>query len=225
MVNTKNRIAELLKTKPLIACMIVIILAIAFFVDDLAGLLLSLFTVLIIHWLSKDSWKDMGLNRPSSWMKTMLIGFALAVLIIVVTMGVSMLAKSMITNGDSADLSRFDALKNNPWVTVRTIIIIWFTAAFAEELIWRGYVMKRIAILMNSTNIGWIISLIISSIVFGMIHSYQGPLGMIQTGFVGFLFGIVYIKNGRNNLWLNIFIHGFIDTISLTALALGVTPP
>ena len=48
-------------------------------------------------------------------------------------------------------------------------------------------------------------------------------LGVAITGFMGFLLGALYLLV-RRNLWVGILVHGFIDTISLTAVYLGAVP-
>lgn len=118
------------------------------------------------------------------------------------------------------DTSRFDIIKENIWMLLGALLAIWFSAAFGEEIIWRGYIMKYAAQFMGDDKKAWIFSLIITSVLFGALHYYQGPAGMIKTGVAGLFLGTVYILNGKQNLWLNILIHGFVDTISLIAIFL-----
>jgi membrane protease YdiL (CAAX protease family) len=53
-----------------------------------------------------------------------------------------------------------------------------------------------------------------SSTLFGLAHWYQGPSGVLSTAVVGVFMGIIFIWAGFN-LWVVIFTHAFIDTISL----------
>ena len=78
-------------------------------------------------------------------------------------------------------------------------------------MIFRGYLMNRFADLFGSVFWGWVASLIISSVVFGAAHSYQGLTGMITSGTTGLLIGVLYLSSKRN-LWSAIICHGLIDT-------------
>ncbi|MFY0591942.1 MAG: hypothetical protein JXQ92_04810 [Roseivirga sp.] len=51
-------------------------------------------------------------------------------------------------------------------------------------------------------------------------HDYQGITGQVLTGYTGFSMGLVYLW--KRNIWLNIFIHGAIDTISMFLLYKGL---
>jgi membrane protease YdiL (CAAX protease family) len=46
---------------------------------------------------------------------------------------------------------------------------------------------------------------------------------MIGSTVSGLLFGLLYLKAGRN-LWLPIFAHGFSDTIGLALIYFGLAP-
>ena len=65
------------------------------------------------------------------------------------------------------------------------------------------------------------IAVIISSILFGIAHRYQGMAGMISTGIVGLFFGIIFIKN-KNGLWLTILTHGVYDVIGITFIFMDI---
>lgn len=55
---------------------------------------------------------------------------------------------------------------------------------------------------------------LLSSALFGLAHTYQGPTGVLITAVLGLIFACVYAYGGRN-LWLNIVVHGAYDTLSL----------
>ena len=101
------------------------------------------------------------------------------------------------------------------------LFILPFTASIPEEIIYRGYLLGRLAELFGGDRRAWAISLILGSALFGLLHFYQGIGGIVITGFVGFLFGLVYLLVKRN-LWVTIIAHGLIDTISFIALYFGM---
>ena len=108
-----------------------------------------------------------------------------------------------------------------PWGLLGWIVISWTTAGFGEEIIWRGFFMKQIARLFDEQKrSSWVIGLVLTSIVFGLVHYHQGPGGMLGTGFVGLVYGIVYLVSGRN-LWVTIIAHGLTGSSSFILLYLS----
>ena len=49
----------------------------------------------------------------------------------------------------------------------------------------------------------------ISSIVFGVGHLYQGPTGALRTGVIGMVFAVLTIATG--SLWVPMLVHVLID--------------
>ncbi len=89
--------------------------------------------------------------------------------------------------------------------------IVWiavsFTAGFCEETAFRGYLMSRIRLVFNLQN--WVIPTIVSSVIFGACHSYQGLPGFIVISVYGFLFALLYIRTA--SIWPCVIAHSLID--------------
>ena len=97
-----------------------------------------------------------------------------------------------------ADNSRFDILQGNLPNLILNVVAAWFTAAFLEELLWRGYLMNRLVDLQgNKTKLAWVISLVGSAVIFGLGHTYQGLGGVIKITAVGLLFGAAFLTTRR----------------------------
>lgn len=86
-------------------------------------------------------------------------------------------------------------------------VMVSFTAGFCEEVAFRGYVMTRLRLLGRLHS--WVIPTIVSAIVFGICHAYQGLPGFILISVYGALFSLLYIRTGR--LWPCIIAHFFQD--------------
>jgi hypothetical protein len=125
--------------------------------------------------------------------------------------------------GKPPDLSDFRMLTGNIKYTLAGMALVWTLAAFGEELVWRGYVMNRVADLGNKTRLAWFCSLIVVHAAFGLAHSYQGLTGVIEEGFAGFLLGLIYLGTGKN-LSVPIIAHGVSDTLDLLLVFLGKFP-
>lgn len=69
-----------------------------------------------------------------------------------------------------------------------------FTAGVTEEIIYRGFLLFAIAYLSPNVSI-WLV-ILLSSLLFGLAHTYQGALGVFRTTLIGVLFSIIYIGLG-----------------------------
>ena len=93
-------------------------------------------------------------------------------------------------------------------------------AAFGEEMAFRGHVMRRVMDLVGATRPALAFAVAISSVLFGLAHAYQGPVGMIATGLIGVLIALICIYH-RRNLWAVILCHGLVDSFSLSLIYFG----
>jgi len=118
------------------------------------------------------------------------------------------------------DLSEVSHIVGNVSNYLLYLLLGWIFGGFCEEIIFRGYVIKRLAIIFGDTNKAWLLSAIIASIGFGYMHYYQGPSGIITAGVIGFILGLIFIYN-RNNLILPILTHGIYNMIAMTLIYLG----
>lgn len=180
-----------------------------FFPDlNILGIPLALLAIWLVSWLRRVGWADLGLFRPQSWIKIILFGLGTGGILQAITLFQIKLG------GPVPDISSFEQVKNNPWVLLGFLVISWTTAGFGEEVIWRGFYMKQISRLFGEQKrTSWVIGLIVSSVVFGLVHYYQGITGIVITGIGGFINGLLYFKFGKN-LWASIFAHGIADTIA-----------
>jgi membrane protease YdiL (CAAX protease family) len=182
------------------------------------GIPLALLAIWLISWLKNVGWSDVGLYRPESWSTT--IKMALYAMLIVQIIGVLQGTLQHFFGTAAPDLSSYEE-GMTPLLLLRWIVIAWTTAGFGEEVIYRGFYMKQIARLFGEqTRSSWVIGLVLSSVIFGLVHFQQGPGGMIGNGFVGLVFGIFYLRSGRN-LWVPIIAHGLTGTIRFILLYLS----
>jgi len=85
-------------------------------------------------------------------------------------------------------------------------------AGAGEELAYRGYVIPVLAGLM-----GPVAAAAVSSAVFGVLHVYQGPLGVARTAALGGLLAWGFLESG--SLWPPIAAHAILDVMLGIALA------
>jgi uncharacterized protein len=182
--------------------------------------------LLLFGWISLRvrnlRWRDVGLTRFRNWKTTLALGIAAGVLLEAFELFVSqpLLVRWL---GKQPDLETFRALNGNLKWTLLAIVGAWTLAAFGEEMVYRGYLMNRVADLMNRTRRAWILSLILVHVSFGLAHAYQGVTGVIDEGLMGLLLGLIYLRTGRN-LSVPIIAHGVSDSIDFVLIFLGRYP-
>jgi membrane protease YdiL (CAAX protease family) len=188
----------------------------------LLSILLALVLIRLVLWLRKSSWREFGLKKPESWLKTILLAIGGLITIYFVVF-VTMPLVTHLT-GKPVDKSQFDALRGNVPALFIGLLVIWTLAAFGEELIFRGYLMNTLARTFRNKNMGWIFACFINSISFGIGHTYQGISGVILLGIVGLLYALFYLGSGRN-LWVPILMHGLYDTSALLVIFFSLDKP
>ncbi|MFQ5983023.1 MAG: CPBP family intramembrane glutamic endopeptidase [Woeseiaceae bacterium] len=85
------------------------------------------------------------------------------------------------------------------------------TAGIVEEIVYRGFMLWYLAQFMPV----WV-AVAVSSVAFGLGHSYQGANGALRCGLVGLAFGIFYVVTG--SIWLPIVAHALLDVLQGAAI-------
>ena len=100
--------------------------------------------------------------------------------------------------------------------------IVWTSAAFGEEMFFRGFLITRLEAVFRGIPIGTILSVLIPALIFGYGHFYyQGWSGLVMTGVIGLIFGSFFLIY-KHNLWPLIIFHGLFDTLGMTAMYFGI---
>jgi membrane protease YdiL (CAAX protease family) len=114
-------------------------------------------------------------------------------------------------------------LRGNWKLLLLGLALTWTLAAFGEEMVYRGYMMNRVAGLFRNPKVAWTISLIVVNFAFGLAHIGQGITGQVENMIDGALLGVIFLATGCN-LWAAIIAHGLTDTIDIVLLYLGKYP-
>jgi membrane protease YdiL (CAAX protease family) len=83
-------------------------------------------------------------------------------------------------------------------------VFVAITAGICEELLFRGFLIWYFETLSNT-----LLAIVISSILFGAAHLYQGVKGFIRGGISGFIIALILILT--DTLLIPIFIHIAVD--------------
>jgi membrane protease YdiL (CAAX protease family) len=173
-------------------------------------------------WLRGVRWRDIGLRLKPNWTRLVLAGILAGVAMEALELFVTQPLLASLT-GKLPDLSDFKSLVGNWKITLLLIGGAWTLAAFGEEMVWRGYLMNRIAGLFGNNAIAWALSLVLVNAAFGYAHAYQDITGIIENFVAGMLLGLLYLASGRN-LIVPIVAHGMTDTIDASIIFSGHYP-
>jgi len=146
---------------------------------------------------------DIGLKKPESWTRTLIIGVGLAAIVFI---AIYLSEKA----GFRRDLSKFKDVQGNLEVTMYGVLYAFIGAGFYEEFTFRGFLMQGLAMLFGGNRGAWIGACIVQGALFGAAHAYQNPLGIAITGTLGILMGLLVLASG-GNLWPVIIGHGLFD--------------
>jgi uncharacterized protein len=182
--------------------------------------------LLVFGWISLRvrglRWRDVGLTRNRSWPLVLALGVGAGLLMEAFELFVSQPLLIRIT-GRQPDFSDFQAIHGKLKLLLLFIALAWTLAAFGEEMVWRGYLMNRVADLGKRTRVAWTMSLVVVNLVFGSAHSYQGITGIVDEGLMGVLLGLMYLGAGCN-LLVPIVAHGVADTVDMLLIFFGRYP-
>jgi len=93
-------------------------------------------------------------------------------------------------------------MREREWFT-----FVCFTAGICEELLFRGFLLYYLHVFPWKLNLT--VALVVASVIFGIQHLYQGIAGVMQSAFLGFLFGLLFLLTG--NLLAPILLHTAAD--------------
>jgi len=157
---------------------------------------MSLILVFILRFLNGEKVEDLNL-KDGNWWKDILLGIAL----MVATLGVFMLTRNLISGlfppQQSSDLDPlFDRILNDTtFFLLLTGPGLLIGAGIFEELT-RIFLLSRLWKIWENPIWRWV-TVLLSGILFGLMHSYQGPAGVLSTGISGLIMGIFYLQFGR----------------------------
>jgi uncharacterized protein len=170
--------------------------------------LLSFLLVFIFRKLvDKDSVNSLGFTWRG-YQAHAATGFFLGLLLIGLGTFIFLLIKSLEWTDLQTDV--------NPLLLTMGMMII---IAFAEELVFRGYILNNLMQSMNK----WI-ALLLSAVIFSLFHSNNpsvAPLPLINLFLGGLLLGVNYIYT--KNLWFGILLHFSWNYYQGSVLGYGVS--
>lgn len=181
--------------------------------------------MLLLIWLGQrlrgQTFKEFGLIFSRVSKKQALRIFLLSLLIFVLAIAGFILGSIIMANitgiPESADMSGYEYMKDNIFMLILTLFGVYIVSSFGEEIIYRAFLINRLSDLGINIRYGHAIAVLISAIIFGTVHYSWGPMGMVQTGFMGLVLGLCYLKL-KKRIWILIFAHAYMDTILMVQM-------
>lgn len=186
---------------------------------DNAPLLLRPLLGFAVAWLlirfAGQRWRDLGLRRPGNLASALLGTVVLFTLVYLAsTRLVPVLAGLFSATPGPVFLGY---IRGNTVAFVGWIAIAWSVGGFAEELLFRGFLIDRASAAFGS---GWLAgagAVSLQAALFGLMHLHQGSLGLVFSATMAVIYGVVYLSCGRN-LWPLILVHGAWNSVAIAGL-------
>ena len=180
--------------------------------------LLPIVVVALFYWTHRYNLDGAGLGRPAMGWKRC-IGYGLALAMALYAFGIvttKPLARWLFDQ--PKDLTLFEPMKGDLKILVVYLIFMWLLAAFGEEFIWRGFLLRQLGEAGRGFSMPWVLGVVVTSLLFGLVHTYQGHRGVFETTISSLILGTIYVATGRSSIWLVVLVHGFKNTISFVAI-------
>jgi membrane protease YdiL (CAAX protease family) len=163
----------------------------------------------------RKRWRDLGLCRPPRLRRLFVQVPVALVAWLTVSAGAATLVGLYLPRPDTS--ARFGDLAGNLPATLWWITIAWLIGGFAEEMIFRGFLLNRLEALLARGTRGSVMAVLLQAILFGSLHAYnRGLFGLLVLGAVGVALGTFYLLF-RRNLWPLILAHGLGNTLGFVA--------
>lgn len=115
------------------------------------------------------------------------------------------------------DVARFSHVAHSPVELFKLMVLNWTVAAFGEELAFRIVLMRGVAFALGDSRKALGVAMVVQTVVFGLVHMYQGPAGIFGSMLNGLIFGGLTLA-ARGSIWPAALAHGSNNTIGILEL-------
>jgi membrane protease YdiL (CAAX protease family) len=164
---------------------------------------------LYLLWRSGFGPRSIGLGR-FRWRPDLLGGLGLAALIGLPGLGFYVAGRAL-----GIGVAVVPAELNDTWWRIPVLLAVAFANGWAEEIIVVAFLMTRLRQFGHTP----VVVLILSSLLRGTYHLYQGFGAGLGNIVMGLVFGYVWQRTGR--LWPLIIAHGVIDAVAFVGYSLA----
>jgi hypothetical protein len=116
--------------------------------------------------------------------------------------------------GTGRDLGRFADVSGSISRLIAVLALSWTFAAFGEEFAFRILLLRGTAFALGDGRLALVAALLLQALIFGLVHAYQGPVGIAATMSHGLILGALTLA-ARGTIWPAALAHGFNNTVGL----------
>jgi membrane protease YdiL (CAAX protease family) len=162
-------------------------------------------------WRNHESLASIGLTSKNA-LREIGLGLILFIPLSLVLRGIEMGLKAL---GLSTPEAPPSFLTPSNTAQMLQILVLLIVIVVVEEVIFRGYIIKRLRALTNST----VAAVLLSAVIFAFGHGYQGTGAIFAVGMLGLVFALIYVW--RKSLLAPMVLHFMQNFIGLILLPLS----
>lgn len=152
--------------------------------------------LLLLRYLYGERIRDLNL-REGKWWKDILVGIGLSALTLASLILLSNPINSMFPSEPQSGMGDFfSEMVENPWLFAMITGPMLIIGAGVFEELTRVFLLTRLWNISSKKEWKWM-TVILSAVLFGLGHMYQGPAGVIMTGISGLIMASYYLLFGR----------------------------
>lgn len=155
-------------------------------------------------------WSDYGLNLQLPVWRILV--YAMVTLVALHIAGMVIIPWAVEFADQQPDVTYLMALPGDLAGFILALLLMWITVALMAEMLCRGFLMNETAGALGAGKLAWAVSVLVVGVAFGLLHAYQGLSGILMTGGIGIVLGVLYLLMGRN-LWPLIIAYGLFNSI------------
>ncbi|RLD21646.1 MAG: hypothetical protein DRI69_03485 [Bacteroidetes bacterium] len=160
--------------------------------------------ILVLWWITGRPWSEMGWSSLSSeWFPEWMLIVAFFLLLY--------MFDTFLSWNEMEDHPAAALLPRNWKEFAHFGSIVSLSAGFCEEIVFRGFLITYLMALFASSSYGVLIAIVLSTLIFAVLHAYQGWLAILKIALLTFMFGVIFVMTG--SLWPVIILHFAVDFI------------
>lgn len=184
---------------------------VAFYVQGVLAQWLMLLPLVVIVFGLGWSWQELGMQRLNAdFITALCLG---AAVLLVVAFYAQVFYIRYLSRSDEG-LAHVRKSMTGPLLLLpRTLrerslwVLVSLTAGFCEELLYRGFLPAYLSHIFPGMAL-WL-AIVVAAVLFGIGHLYQKLSGVLGTGLIGLVFGLLYLFTG--SLLLPMIVHALFD--------------
>ena len=116
-------------------------------------------------------------------------------------------------SGEEQDVGVFADVEGDLGLLLLLVLLSWTLGAVVEEVAFRGFLLTRLRELLGPGRAALVAAVAVSSVLFGVLHSEQGVVGVVAVALDGVAFCALRLY--WDTVWAAVLAHGFNNTLGL----------